>query len=165
MIEIEACRGCGFDAPAEDGETHSYLIASATCWRHFNAIMTREYSTPDLMPTHYLAVDAYAAQHPGEAADRRARQSIWIHLAGLRAVLRDNREPQYRYSLLKNLADAHEDWPLAPPHAPFSLVAGKIAPDLSVEEHVIIMRNWAESALAAYEAANTDLGSTLRALG
>ena len=165
MTESTACPGCGFAAPAEDGATHAYMESSPACWRHFNAIMAREYATPELMPTHYLAVDAFAAQHPGSSDDRRARQSTWIHLAGLHAVLRDGHEPHYRYDLLRRLADTRGEWPEQPPHGEFPLVAGQITPELDAAGHIATMQRWAHTTLAAYERANPDLAATLNALG
>jgi hypothetical protein len=38
-------------------------------------------------PAHRLVVDAYMAQHPGDGTDRRDRQSVFVHLVGLYAVL------------------------------------------------------------------------------
>ena len=162
---MEVCPGCGFEASVEDGPTHDYMTASPACWRRFTAIMAREYQTPELMPTHYLGVDAYAAQHPGDPDERRARQSAWMHLAGLHAVLREGREPTYRYALLRRLADAYDIWPATPPHRQFAIVAGEIAPDQAASDHIRSMRAWADATLTAYEGANPDLAAQLAALG
>lgn len=164
MSEMETCPGCGFASEPEEGPVHAYMTSSPACWRHFNAIMAREYSTAALMPTHYLSVDAFAAQHPGGRSERRARQSVWIHLAGLHAVLREGREPAYRYRLLRRLADKSSDWPEPPAHSDFPLTAGEIAPDLSVEDHGSKVEEWAESTLAAYEAETPDLADQLKQL-
>ena len=159
------CPGCGHHGPGEDGPAHPYMLASPRCWRLFNALMAREYATPQLMPTHYLGVDAYAAQHPGDVSDRRARQSVWIHLAGLHAVMRACRESAYRYDLLRRLAAARDDFPPPPKHEPFSLVAADISSDQPTEDHVAAMRGWADATLEAYEKATPDLAAQLRALG
>ncbi len=36
---------------------------------------------------HQIVVDAYMAQHPGDGTNRRDRQSVFVHLVGLCAVL------------------------------------------------------------------------------
>lgn len=161
MSDLVTCPGCGFEAPPEEGPVHDYMTSSAACWRQFNAIMAREYSDAMLMPTHYLSVDAFAAQHPGGRSERRARQSVWIHLAGLHAILRDGREPPYRYDLLRRLADSSTDWPEPPAHKPFAIVAGKISPDMPAVEHIATVREWADSTLAAYEAATPNLAEQI----
>ena len=163
MID-SACPGCGHIGPVEDGAVHPYMLASPRRWRMFGELMAREYETAELMSTHYLGVDAYAAQHPGDGADRRARQSVWIHLAGLYAVLRANREPAYRYDLLRRLASARDDFPPPPNHEPFLLTAADISSDQPTEDHVASMRGWAEATLGAYEKATPDLAAQLLAL-
>ena len=102
-----------------------------------------------------------AAGHPGGRDERRALQSVWIHLAGLHAVLREGHAPQFRYDLLRKLANSITDWPEQPSHAPFPVIAAQLSPDMPVEEHIAAMRNWAETTLAAYEASNPDLGEQL----
>ncbi|MHA7820590.1 MAG: DUF5946 family protein [Erythrobacter sp.] len=164
MSDVETCPGCGFEAPVEDGPIHAYMTSSPACWRHFNAIMAREYSDAMLMPTHYLSVDAFAAQHPGGRTERRARQSVWIHLAGLHAILRDGHQPSYRYDLLRRLADATTDWPEPPKHAAFPIVAGRIAPDLAAADHISMVREWADSTLTVYETATPDLAGQIARL-
>jgi hypothetical protein len=162
MIE-SICPGCGLLGPKEDGSIHPYMLAFPRCWRLFNAIMAREYATPELMPTHYLSVDAYAVQHPGDPDDRRARQSVWIHLAGLHAVLRDKREPEYRYGLMRRLAKEVRDFGPPPPHELFRIVAGSIGDELPPEEHRRSVRAWAKSALEDYLAATPSLPALLDA--
>lgn len=164
MSSLARCPGCGFAAPTEDGPVHPYMTSSPACWRHFNALMAREYETPELMPTHYLGVDAFAAQHPGDPDELRARQSVWIHLAGLHAVLREGRKPSYRYELLRRLAHSRSDWPAAPDHGEFPVVAAKIPFDQPVVSHVASMRNWAETTLSAYEQVDPNLPDRLAAL-
>lgn len=42
-----------------------------------------DYQDPAFAHYHRLFVDAYGAQHPGNQADRRARQSGFVHLRAL----------------------------------------------------------------------------------
>ena len=158
------CPGCGLIGPIEEGPTHAYMLASPLCWRRFNAIMTREYETPALMPTHFLAVDAYAAQHPGDSDEPRARQSVWIHLAGLVAVLREGHAPEYRYDLLRRLARDVAVFPPPPSHAPFPIVANDVAAPHSLARHSEAMREWAEATVTAYETASPDLARQIETL-
>ena len=165
MTEPLACPGCGYEAPPEEGPVHAYMVSSAACWRAFNTIMAREYGSAVLMETHYLSVDAFAAQHPGDPDERRAQQSVWIHLAGLHAVLRQGRPPEYRYALLRRLADTRDSWPPPPSHAPFAITAGSLPEVMDEAQHAAAMRDWAEATLRAYETVNPDLAAQLGALG
>jgi hypothetical protein len=45
-------------------------------------------------------VDAYMAQHPGDGSDRRDRQSVFVHLVGLCAVLEHDLPDTYATKLL-----------------------------------------------------------------
>lgn len=79
---LETCSDCGVVLPAGTAASHSYLGASSSCWSLYGMILAREFSDPAYMRVHRMTVDAYCAQHPG-APERRAIQSINVHLAGL----------------------------------------------------------------------------------
>ena len=86
-----ACPGCGLLLPACTGPTHAYVGASPACWELYQGISAGR----DLRETgarlRRLVGDTYAAQHPG-AHDRRALQSVAVHLMGLCVLLEGNGE-------------------------------------------------------------------------
>ena len=94
---MERCFGCGGLFPAADGPTHAYMLSSAGCWAAYGKVLVREYADPLLFAaSHRLTVDAYAVQHPGNADDRRAVQSVWLHFAALDAIFQRARHTTQR---------------------------------------------------------------------
>jgi len=84
-----ACPGCGLVLESCTGPTHAYVGASPACWELYGRLRTgRDASDArDTEPRlRRLIQDTYAAQHPG-AADRRALQSVAVHLMGLCVLL------------------------------------------------------------------------------
>jgi hypothetical protein len=60
-----------------------------------------------------MVVDAYMAQHPGDGSDRRDRQSVFVHLVGLCAVLeRDMAHPYVTKRLGDALRRRNGDFPI-----------------------------------------------------
>lgn len=84
-LPLEVCPGCGDRLPVLDGARHAYVGASSACWTRF-----AEWSSlppqPPQAPFRRLAIDAYMVQHPG-VPERRAIQSVGLHLLGLHLVL------------------------------------------------------------------------------
>ena len=150
----EACSSCGGAfAPCPGAATHAYMASSPGCWEAYGALLAREYQNPVLFGRcHRLTVDAYAIQHPGDPAERRARQSFWIHGAALWMVLRMGRTHGEATAALKTLAQG--EFPVPPPAAGFALTHADVlaAPEA---EHEGRVRRWAEAALAGCVAAHT----------
>jgi hypothetical protein len=73
--------------PAGDGPVHPYFGAAPGCWALYGEVLARAYEDRRFAPRHQLTVDAYAAQHPGRSDDRRAVQSVAVHLIGLHLAL------------------------------------------------------------------------------
>jgi hypothetical protein len=84
---VVACPQCGAQVPAGDGPVHPYFGAAPGCWALYGAVLARAYEDRRCAQRHQLAVDAYAAQHPGRSDDRRAVQSVAVHLIGLHLAL------------------------------------------------------------------------------
>ncbi len=59
-----------------------------------------------------LAVDAYMAQHPGDGTDRRDRQSVFVHLASLCAVLERGSPPAQSPGVLRAVLACRVDFPV-----------------------------------------------------
>jgi hypothetical protein len=85
------CLQCGAQVPAGDGPVHPYFGAAPGCWALYGAVLAREYEDLRFARWHQLTVDAYAAQHPGSPDDRRAVQSVAVHLVGLHVAWRPRR--------------------------------------------------------------------------
>lgn len=149
----EACFSCGGHFAAMPGGTiHAYMASTPGCWDAFGAVLAREYQNAVLFGRcHRLTVDAFAIQHPGDPAERRARQSFWIHGASLWMVLRLGRTHGEATAALKALAQG--DFPVPPTAAGFAMTHAEVlaAPEAEHEERV---RAWAEAALAGCAAAH-----------
>lgn len=143
----EVCFSCGGRfAALHDGTTHAYMASSPGCWDAYTAVLAREYADAALFGRcHRLTVDAFAIQHPGDPAERRARQSFWIHGASLWMVLRMGRTQGEATAALKTMAQG--DFPVPPMPVGFAFTHADVlaAPEAEHEQHV---RAWAEAALA-----------------
>jgi Family of unknown function (DUF5946) len=80
------CPDCRALVPDVDGPTHAYLGGNAGCWAAWGELQARGYSDLSAAAAMPLAIDAYAAQHPG-LEGRRQAQSVWVHLVSLCAIL------------------------------------------------------------------------------
>lgn len=157
----EACPACGgIFAPVAGGVTHAYMASSPGCWATYGTILAREYSDPALFARcHRLTVDAYAVQHPGDPGERRARQSFWIHGASLWMVLRLGRPHAEATAALKALANG--DFPEPPVPSAFAVTCADVAAG-SVAEHEMLVKSWAEAALAGCPAAHDAFAAMAR---
>lgn len=146
-----ACPGCGVRLNPAEGPTHAYMTSSPACWSAYNEILAREFQDPAYFSVHQLSVDAYAVQHPGDPADRRAVQSVNIHLTSLYVIFELNRDFAAARGALKTLADDFKDefLPLSPPAAYDMTVKDVLAASMA-EEHGCLVREWARSAWRAW---------------
>lgn len=111
---LEACPGCGDRLPVTDGARHPYVGASSRCWTRY-----AEWSSLPPLPPHTplrrIAVDGYLVQHPG-FPERRAIQSVGLHLAGLYLVLEAGLPPEELSSGLQHVMARPPAWRwLVPP--------------------------------------------------
>jgi len=133
-----ACPGCGLTLPESDGPTHPYIGASAACWELYGRLLAGTYGQPDAQ----LAVDAYAAQHPGEPGRRQA-QSVALHLATLCTVLECGGDPQAGPARYARMAEQGPyEW-LEPPATLGAVTVADVLAGTSA-------RAWAESVWAAW---------------
>lgn len=100
VIEYIPCFACGAKTLNIEGESHPYMLSSPGCWAMFCEIMAKEFSDKEYWRAHQFTVDAYALQHIGKKEDKRAVNSVNIHLASLYAIFGEGRSfeeaPQYR---------------------------------------------------------------------
>jgi len=145
-IADSTCPGCG---ARFDGPTHAYMTSSPACWSAYNEILGREFQDTAYFSIHHLSVDAYAVQHPGDPADRRAVQSVNIHLASLYVVFELNRDfPATRHALKMLANDFNDEFrPLKPPVV-YDMTVKDIPAAQTAEEHGRLVRQWAEAVLA-----------------
>jgi hypothetical protein len=78
--------------PDVAGPTHAYIGASPGCWGVWGEVQARSFASAAIAAVQPLAVDVYAVQHPG-LAERRAIQSVWVHLVSLCLILEGGRSP------------------------------------------------------------------------
>ena len=148
----ERCFSCGgaFE-PGPDGATHKYMLSTPGCWAAFGEVLAREYSNPRLFgSSHRLTVDAYACQHPGDPADRRAVQSVWVHATSLWLVLEAGASHNLATQALKTLAGRTFDaLPEAPTHFEHTHSDVLKAP---LADHEAQAQAWAKASLAGWAA-------------
>jgi uncharacterized protein DUF5946 len=110
------CPGCKVKLPVYRGPTHAYVGASPACWQLYGRLSADRFGRRDGTRLRRLAVDTYAAQHPG-APNRRSLQSVAVHLMGLCVLLERDGERRRLVPVLgrmpaRKTMDLH--W-LAPP--------------------------------------------------
>lgn len=146
MAQSRLCPGCGADLPPLDGPTHAYMTSSPACWATFGAIIAAEYAMPALLPVHRLSVDAYAVQHPGDPSDRRAVQSVGLHLARLYRQLEYPAPPMETNEVMKGFAARKETIAHLAPPPKFSMTAADVAPFAGAAQHGEMTVRWARAA-------------------
>jgi Family of unknown function (DUF5946) len=87
MTATIACPGCGARVPDIAGPVHVYVPSAPGCWAAFGELRADEMYRFPGSTMNNLTVDTYMAQHPGDGTDRRDRQSVFIHLAAMCAVV------------------------------------------------------------------------------
>jgi len=78
----------------------------------FGRVQANEMQRFGYPSVHRLVVDAYMAQHPGDGSDRRDRQSVFVHLIGLCAVLEVGLPAQRATEALSVILREHPDFPV-----------------------------------------------------
>jgi hypothetical protein len=105
------CPVCGAHVPDVDGPVHAYVPSAPGCWSVFGEVQADEMQRFGYPPAHRVVADAYMAQHPGDGSDRRDRQSVFVHLVGLCAVLEEQAEHPHATGLLARVFDQFDDFP------------------------------------------------------
>lgn len=150
----EPCPGCSasFD-PVPELPAHPYIGASSACWASFGQLLAREFGDITYGRVHRHTVDAYAVQHPGTDG-RRERQSVDLHLIGLAHWLEHDLGLPELNRVTQRLASSRRDWPwLAPPNpATYRVTVLDVLLATSGEEHVTLVRTWAETVWDAWSA-------------
>lgn len=148
--EKQRCFACGGMFAAAQGPTHEYMLSTPGCWAAYGMLLAREYENPVLFgAAHRLTVDAYALQHPGEASDRRAVQSVWVHFAALYLALEEGAAHSTIPPIMSKLAGRTFP-PLDPPRDAFAVTLSDVLAEPQ-SEHVAATRRWAECAYESWK--------------
>jgi CTP:molybdopterin cytidylyltransferase MocA len=146
----EACPGCGARyLPQVLDETHPYIGASPACWATFGEVLAREFENVTFGRVHRHTVDVYSVQHPG-SDERRQRQSVALHLIGLCHWLEHDLAFERLNAITRRLANEDRPWPWLPPPASYPMTVGDLLVARSGQEHVRLVRRWAEVTWAAW---------------
>ena len=149
---IDICPGCGVRLPVVDGPVHAYMRASPACWAAFGKLLNAEYSGLVPYDIHRLSVDCYAVQHPGDGVDRRAVQSVGLHLARLYVQLETRPGPTRTNQIMLGFAKRKASLkPLEPP-AHFTQTIADITPFAGTDKHADKVNAWAKATWADYAA-------------
>ena len=149
-MELQPCPGCGGCFAGTTGATHPSMLLSPGCWGRFGEVLAREYSHSALLATHRLSVDTYAVQHPG-STERRAVQSIGLHLARLMIQLRDPAPPRETNDIMLGLSQAKASLPYLEPPKSYALTVADIPLAGPLAEHIAAVHRWAAEAWAAWQ--------------
>ncbi|MFN2467164.1 MAG: DUF5946 family protein, partial [Gaiellaceae bacterium] len=115
----------------------------------YGEVLAREFGDPRYFAVHQLTVDAYAAQHPG-VAERRAIQSVGLHLMTLCMVVEEDADPREGPKLHRRmLGRAAFEW-LDPPPTDDGLTVADVLPAQTRSEHERLVRAWAQDVWEAW---------------
>ena len=143
-----SCPACGLPGDGQ-GPTHAYMSSSPDCWALYGTIMAREYSDRAYWGPHRRLVDAYAGQHSiGE--DRRARQSLWMHMAGLMLHFEDDWPDDRIVDFLRRAARSEDFAPLVMPEASLGLTVEAVAAAPDPETHAKEVARYARAVFDAW---------------
>lgn len=146
-----ACPQCGALVPDTDGPRHVYVPSAPGCWAAFGAIRADEMQRFPGSPQNNLVVDTYMAQHPGDGTDRRDRQSVFVHLASLCAVLERGGAPARSPNVLRQVLASRTDYPvLERTHGPGELTILHVVGVTDQADHDARVRAWAASVWDAW---------------
>ena len=154
MSDYSPCFGCGAKALNIDGENHKYMLSSPGCWAMFCEVLDREFSDLIYWRAHQYTVDAYAVQHVGKKEDKRALNSVNIHLAALYGIFEGGWSladaPKLR-SLFSQYYKGKDLllW-LEPPEYFGEITSFDVWDNEEPEAHFQIVENWARSAWEAW---------------
>ncbi len=146
----ERCPGCGDALAPADGPAHAYIGASPACWARYGEVLASSYEDPAYGRVNQVVVDTYAVQHPG-IPERRAIQSVAVHLMTLALVLEDDLDPIHGRELHRRMtADGEFEWLDPPPMEGRLTVAAALAAR-GPSEHERLVHAWAKDVWRAWE--------------
>jgi hypothetical protein len=158
-----ACPGCGASVPDIDGPVHAYVRCSPGCWRTLGELQADEALRFRYPPAHRVVVDSYMAQHPGDGSDRRDRQSVFVHLVGLCAVVEHDAPAGYARKLPGLVIQGHDDFPvLERAHCPGKLTVLHMLGAADITDYARRAREWATAVWDSWSAQHEVIRTALR---
>jgi hypothetical protein len=121
------------------------MLSSPACFAAFNELLAAEDSLRKLKAIRRLTVDTWVVQHPGAAGERRAVQSVGLHLARLLLQLESQRTPEETNAVMLDFSRHKKTLTHLPPPAAFSVTVADIAPFAGSPAHAQKVREWAEA--------------------
>ncbi|ABD13467.1 hypothetical protein CcI156_22705 [Frankia sp. CcI156] len=149
------CVGCGAEVSDVSGPVHAYMCSSPGCWQLYGEVTAQNLAQAELR----LALDCYAAQHPGGAEhELRQRQSVAVHLTSLclhieerlpaaQLMTRLNRMSRTVLPLLGASA-----WPYLPPPERMGDMTVADVRSVAPEQRAACLGDWAEAVWRSWSA-------------
>jgi len=157
------CPRCGAVVPAVHGPVHQHVPTAPGCWQIFGQVQADEAHRFGYPPARRLVVDAYMAQHPGDGSGRRDRQSVFVHLAGLCAVLELQLPPSSVINVLRRVLQQRRDFPvLARGDGPGELTVLDLVDVRDLTEYDRRAQAWARSVWQTWEQHHALIRSAVR---
>jgi hypothetical protein len=145
---VSTCPGCGLELPGE-APADPCRHASAECWALYGEVSGAQMTRPArLGAVRQLTVDAYAAQHVGPETPPIGPA---FALIGLHLALDEGWAGWQVRDEHQRLARRRREWPrLTPPADLGPLTVFDVAMADSDDEHVALVRRWAETVWKAW---------------
>jgi uncharacterized protein DUF5946 len=125
------------------------MTCSPACWARYGDLLAAQYASPERMAFHQLVVDSYAVQHP-DGADRRAIQSVGIHLMTLCLFIERGTDPALGTSLHRRMIDRPAFHQLEPPTSRGHLTLLAVPVDGDPSRARVAAYAWAEDVWTAW---------------
>lgn len=140
---VVPCVGCGLVSPPAQGPTHPYMLSSPGCWSLYSELLAHGAGP--------MTVDTYAVQHPG-VPERRARQSVAVHLISLCAAFERDWPPERAPHLITSAIAARPagGWPWLAPEPPIGTLTVFDVLLADAPNRAQAVRAWAEDVWAVY---------------
>ncbi len=153
MPETITCYGClhNYDEDPSPGHAHPYIGAIPECWHMYTLLLTKTATHPVFNSVRQMANDAYAAQHIGDQADKRANQSANLHLIGLYLALEKNYTPD-KIIAFRELAGTEKSWwpPIVQRKNPTWLTIQDVMGAKDDEQTCAAIKDWGQQVWDAY---------------
>lgn len=160
------CPGCHALVADVEGPVHRYVPSAAGCWKVFGEVQADESLRFGYSPEHRLLVDAYMAQHPGGGKDRRDRQSVFVHLVALCALLEQSVLPEAVTRLVGLVVRSRDDFPVLRRSAgPGSVNVLRMAGAPDAEDYGARAREWAMAVWGSWADHHALIRSALSEMG
>ena len=164
MTADVSCPQCGAVVPDIGGPTHAYVPSAPGCWAAFGALRADEMLRFPGSEANNLVVDTYMTQHPGDGSDRRDRQSVFVHLVSLCAVIERGASPTRSPEVLRAVLARQMEFPvIRRARGSGDLTVLSATDSTSVEDHDTRVRRWAGSVWESWREHHSTIRAALDA--